>query len=84
MLVEQFPNGKHSFPRVTGPKREPRTGEPRFKFTTTVKQVIARHGRFTYDDHATPWQVVCPNLTSASSRGFDTYRGTAQFSKAAR
>src|SRR4051794_36403821 len=50
MLVEQF-QGKHNFPRVTGPKRPPRTGEPRFKFTTTVKEVIARRGRFVYDDH---------------------------------
>ncbi|HEY2431190.1 MAG TPA: translocation/assembly module TamB domain-containing protein [Vicinamibacterales bacterium] len=81
MLVEQFPGGKHSFPRVTGPKRPPRTGEPRFKFTTTTKLVIARNGRFTYDDHGTPWRVVCPNLSVSVFKGVDTYRGTAQFSK---
>jgi hypothetical protein len=79
MLVEQFPNGRHSFPRVTGPKREPRKPGPR-RFTTTVKQVIARKGRFTYDDHAVPWKVVCPNLTVSVFKGFDTYRGTSQFS----
>jgi TamB, inner membrane protein subunit of TAM complex len=79
MLVEQFP-GKHNFPRVNGPKREPRKGEPLFKFTTTVKQVTAHRGRFTYDDHTTPWRVVCPNLTVSVFKGLDTYRGTAQFS----
>ena len=79
MLVEQFP-GRHNFPRVQGPKRPPRQGEPLFKFTTTVKQVIARRGRFTYDDHTTPWKVVCPNLTVSVFKGLDTYRGIAQFS----
>ncbi len=81
MLVEQFPGGKHSFPRVTGPKREPRTTPSRFPLTTTTKQVVARNGRFTYDDHATPWRVVCPNLNVSVFKGLDTYRGTAQFSK---
>jgi hypothetical protein len=80
MLVEQFP-GKHSFPRVTGPKREPRKGEPRFKLTTTVKQVIARRGRFIYDDHTVPWKVVCPNLDVSVFKGLDTYRGIARFSQ---
>ena len=81
MVVEQFPNGKHSFPRVTGPKRPPRTGKPLWSMTTTVKQVVARRGRFTYDDHGTPWKVVCPNLDVSVFKGLDTYRGTAQFSK---
>ena len=80
MLVEQFP-GKHSFPRVQGPKRAPRKGEPVWKFTTTVKQVIARGGRFVYDDHTTPWKVVCPNLDVSVFKGIDTYRGTARFTK---
>src|SRR5262249_34398074 len=80
MLVEQFP-GKHNFPRVQGPKRPPRTGEPLWKFTTTVRQVVARRGRFTYDDHTVPWKVVCPNLDVSVFKGLDTYRGTAQFSK---
>jgi hypothetical protein len=78
MLVEQFP-GKHNFPRVT-PKPKEKKGEPRFKFTTTVRQVIARNGRFVYDDHTVPWNVVCNNLTVSVFKGIDTYRGTAQFS----
>ena len=78
MVVEQFP-GKHSFPRVTGPKREARPKGPS-RFTTTTKQVIARRGRFTYDDHTVPWKVVCPNLDVSVFKGIDKYRGTAQFS----
>lgn len=77
MLVEQFP-GKHSFPKLGGPKK-PRTREPFWKFTTTVRSVIARNGQFTYDDHTTPWLVVCRNLNVSVFKGFDAYRGTAQF-----
>jgi hypothetical protein len=78
MLVEQFP-GKHSFPRVT-PKPREKKGDPIWKFTTTVRSVIARKGRFIYDDHTVPWQVVCNNLNVSVFKGLDTYRGTAQFS----
>jgi len=76
MLVEQFP-GKHSFPKLGGPKK-PKTREF-WKFTTTVRSVIARNGQFTYDDHTTPWLVVCRNLNVSVFKGFDAYRGTAQF-----
>lgn len=78
MLVEQFP-GKHNFPRVT-PKPKEKKGEPIWKFTTTVRSVIARKGRFIYDDHTVPWQVVCNNLNVSVFKGLDAYRGTAQFS----
>ena len=78
MLVEQFP-GKHNFPRVT-PKPKEKKGDPIWKFTTTVRQVIARNGRFIYDDHTVPWRVVCNNLNVSVFKGRDTYRGTAQFS----
>ncbi len=80
MLVEQFPGGRHSFPRVTGPKREKKKEPSRIKFTTTTKQVIAHRGHFIYDDHATPWKVDCPNLSVSVFRGLDSYRGTAAFS----
>ena len=77
MLVEQFP-GRHSFPRLGGPKK-PKTTPSRWKMTTTVRSVIARNGQFTYDDHTTPWLVVCRNLNVSVFKGLDTYRGTAQF-----
>jgi hypothetical protein len=81
MLVEQFPNGKHNFPRVTGPPQDPRKPKKpsRWPMTTTVRQVNAKNGRFTYDDHGTPWHVVCPNLNVSVWKGIDTYRGTAAF-----
>lgn len=79
MLVEQF-QGKHNFPRVT-PKGGPKKPTPEWrKFTTTVRQVTARNGRFIYDDHTVPWKVVCNNLNVSVFKGLDTYRGTAQFS----
>jgi len=78
MLVEQFP-GRHNFPRVMGPPRTAPKKPSRFPFTTTVSQVTASRGRFTYDDHTTPWKVVCPNLDVSVFKGLDTYRGTAQF-----
>ena len=79
MLVEQFP-GKHNFPRIT-PKPKEKKGDPIWRMTTTVRQVNARRGRFTYEDHTVPWRVVCNNLDVSVFKGRDTYRGTAQFSK---
>jgi len=79
MLVEQFPNGKHNFPRVKGPPRDKPQGPSRWPLTTTARQVNARNGRFTYDDHTTPWHVVCPNLNVSVWKGIDTYHGTAAF-----
>ena len=59
VLVETWPNGRHSFPRFTrdGPK-EP--GPKRF--VTTVKRVLARQGQFTFEDHGVPWSTVARNL----------------------
>lgn len=80
MLVEQFPGGKHNFPRVMGPPRTKPKQPSRFKFVTTVQSVIARNGTFTYEDHGTPWSVVCPNLNVHVFKGLKTYEGTATFS----
>ncbi len=78
MVVEQF-QGRHSFPKLGGPKKEPK-GPSRWPFTTTVRSVVARNGQFIYDDHMTPWLVVCRNLNVSVFKGLDAYRGTAQFS----
>jgi hypothetical protein len=82
MLVEQFP-GRHSFPKLGRPK-DPNQKDSLWKkvwgsSTTTVRSVIARNGQFIYDDHTTPWLVVCRNLNVSVFKGFDTYRGTAHF-----
>lgn len=75
MLVEQFRNG-HNFPRIVPESKGPRGPK---RFTTTVRSVIARNGQFTYEDHTTPWSTVARNLNVSVWKGFDTYRGTAQF-----
>ena len=67
MLVEQFP-GKHNFPKLGGPKKE-KVGESIWRMTTTVRSVIARQGLFIYDDHTTPWAVVCRNLNVSVFKG---------------
>ena len=76
MLVEQFKDG-HNFPRIVPDSKGPKG---RKRFTTTVRSVIARNGQFTYEDHGTPWSTVARNLNVSVWKGFDTYRGTAQFS----
>jgi hypothetical protein len=73
MLVEKWENG-HNMPRFTrgdqpqGPKR----------FTTTVEYVHASRGQFTYEDHQTPWSVVCPNLDFTLGN-VPNYHGQAVF-----
>lgn len=77
MVVEQFPNGHHNFPRFTRRSNKPQGPK---RFTTTVRSVVAHDGRFTYDDHGTPWSIVAPNLTVTVYRDVKDYRGIAQFS----
>ena len=75
MLVEQFRTG-HNFPKIMPESKGPKGPK---RFTTTVRSVVARDGQFTYEDHTTPWSTVARNLNVSVWRGFDTYRGTAQF-----
>lgn len=79
MLVEAFPNGRHSFPKVMPERRAP--GRPS-RFTTTVRSALASRGQFTYRDHVTPWSTVAPNLSITLYRSdvLGTYRGQAAFS----
>lgn len=74
MVVETWPNGRHSFPKLTpdgpsGPKR----------FTTTLQYVRATRGEFTLEDHGTPWSTVARNLDVTVTKVFE-YRGRASFS----
>ena len=75
MLVESWPNGRHSFPKFTPDSTGPKGPK---RFTTTVSYVLAQRGQFTYDDHGTPWSTVARNLevTVSKSRG---YGGSARF-----
>ena len=74
MLVEKWEN-QHNFPRFShddgkppGPKR----------VTTTLKYLRASRGQFTFEDHETPWSVICPNL-DINIGNLPKYHGTATF-----
>jgi hypothetical protein len=74
MLVERW-DGGHNFPRFShddgkppGPKR----------MTTTLKWLRAYRGQFAFEDHETPWGVICPNL-DINITNVPNYHGTAQF-----
>lgn len=74
MLVEKW-DGAHNFPRFShddgkppGPKR----------VTTTLKYLRAFRGQFTFEDHETPWSVVCRNL-DINIANLPKYHGTATF-----
>src|SRR5829696_5183635 len=79
MVIENFPEGKHNFPRVKGPPRPPRTG-PR-TFFTTLRQVVASRGHFTYVDHTTPWSIDTPamHITFFRRDVQQDYGGTVSF-----
>ena len=49
MVVETFPDGRQTFPRLTGPPRTPRTG-PRL-VVTTMQYVRAHRGEFVFNDY---------------------------------
>jgi len=74
MLVEKW-DGAHNFPRFNhddgkppGPKR----------MTTTLKSLHAFRGQFAFEDHETPWSVICPNL-DITIGNLPKYHGTATF-----
>jgi hypothetical protein len=74
MSVEQFADGRNSFPGFG-------RGRPRgpSAWTTTLRYVRARNGETTYRDYGTPWSVVTRNLDITVARTNDTYRGLAKF-----
>ena len=81
MVVESFPNGRHSFPKFT-PERSARGSPSRFT-TTLADGAWRRAGQFTYDDHGTPWSTVARNLNVTlyrSRRSPTTTAARASFS----
>ncbi len=76
MLVETWPNGRHSFPRFTRERTGPQGPK---RFVTTVRSVVASEGQFTFEDHGVPWSTVARNL-EVTVRKTDGYGGTAKFS----
>jgi TamB, inner membrane protein subunit of TAM complex len=78
MVIETFPNGRHSFPRFIPERREPRG--PR-RWVTTLQIVEASRGEFLFEDHVTPWSTHAPNLNVTVFRAPDGYGGRASFSR---
>ena len=76
MVVETFPNGKHTWPRVTGPPRPPNTN-PR-RVVTTAQFVRAVHGEVVFEDHGVPWGAVARNVDVTVSK-LGEYRGQLHF-----
>ncbi len=74
MLVEKW-NGSHNFPRFTRDDGGP--GRPR-PFTVTLRSLRAFRGQFAFEDHETPWSVVCRNL-DVGITNLPNYHGTATF-----
>jgi hypothetical protein len=77
MVVESFPDGRQTFPRLTGPPRKPRTG-PR-PVVTTLQYVRAHRGELIFNDYGSDWRAVAPNLEVIVAKGRD-YRGKMRFS----
>lgn len=76
MVVESFPDGRQTFPRVTGPPRAPSTG-PRL-VVTTLQYVRAHRGELVVNDYGSDWFAVAPNLDITVAR-VGGYRGTLKF-----
>lgn len=76
MVVESFPDGRQTFPRVTGPPRPPRTG-PRL-LVTTLQLVRAHRGELIVNDYGSDWYAVCPNLEVVVTKAGE-YRGQLKY-----
>lgn len=76
MTIETFPNGKHTWPRATGPPRPPNNNPNRIVTTTQFLQM--RRGEVVFEDHGVPWGAVARNLDVTISKLVE-YRGQVRF-----
>ena len=74
MLVEKWEHG-HNFPRFNHDDGKP--PGPR-RVTATLQWLRAYRGQFTFEDHETPWSIVCRNL-DINIGNLPRYHGTALF-----
>ena len=76
MLVEKW-DGGHNFPKVRhDDDKSPSKGPKRV--TTTLRWFRASRGEFIFEDHETPWGIVCRNL-DIDIGNLPAYHGTATF-----
>ncbi len=76
MTVESFPDGRQTFPRLSGPPRRPRTGPP--PVVTTMRYVHAQRGELIFNDYGSDWRAVARNMDVVVTKGAE-YQGQAQF-----
>jgi len=76
MVVESFPDGRQTFPRVTGPPRPPRTGPN--PVVTTLKYLRVYRGEFVYRDFGSNWGAITRNVDVTLTKATD-YRGILRF-----
>jgi hypothetical protein len=76
MVVESFPDGRQTFPRVAGPPRPPRSGPS--PVVTTLQYVRAHRGELVVNDFGSDWKAVCPNLEVTASKA-GVYQGQLRF-----
>ena len=90
MVVESFPDGHHSFPRLTrtdagdpeeleAPPPTPSAEENEQYIVTTVSHLLAHDGEFVYRDHGVPWSAVARNIDLTVAKA-DQYGGRVSFS----
>jgi autotransporter translocation and assembly factor TamB len=76
MLVEKW-DGGHNFPHFNHEDDQPKRPRP---FTVTLRGLRAHRGQFAFEDHETPWSIVCPNL-DIKIVNQPNYHGTAEFTR---
>jgi hypothetical protein len=76
MVVESFPDGRQTFPRLTGPPRAPRQGPG--LVVTTLQYVHAHRGELVVNDYGSDWFMVAPNVDVTVSKA-GQYRGRMRF-----
>ncbi|TAK17498.1 MAG: hypothetical protein EPO35_02910 [Acidobacteria bacterium] len=73
--VETWPGDKHNIPKFTPKTR--RSGG--WIQTTTTREIVTDDGEFVYDDHGSPWSVVCRNMSVVVVRALGSYYGRMGF-----
>jgi translocation and assembly module TamB len=77
MVVESFPDGRQTFPRLTGPPRAP-SNRPRV-VVTTLQYVHAHRGELKFNDYGSDWFAVAPSLDVTVTKAGE-YRGQLRYS----